>query len=87
MKTRKNHPQKVAYAFKQKFRCFRNFSLTAHSASQQPKWQNSCSKMWSIEQLYLELGSKSYEVVNEEKPLVNRNILNNEMCPGSNKQA
>ena len=21
-----------------------------------PKWQNSCSKMWSIEQLYIELG-------------------------------
>ena len=30
----------------------KNFSLTA----QQPKWQNSCSKMWSIEQLYIELG-------------------------------
>ena len=38
---------------KQKFRCFRNFSLNA----QQPKWQNSRSKMWSIEQLYIELGA------------------------------
>ena len=24
--------------------------------AQQPKWQKSCSKMWSIEQLYIELG-------------------------------
>ena len=45
---------------KQKFRRFRNFSLTAHSAAQQPKWQNSCSKMWSIEQLYIELGLLVY---------------------------
>ena len=37
---------------KQNFRRFRNFSLTA----QQPKWQNSCFKMWPIEQLYIELG-------------------------------
>ena len=37
---------------KQKFRCFRNFSLTA----QQPKWQNSCSKICPIEKLYIELG-------------------------------
>ena len=37
---------------KQKFSCFRDFSFTA----QQPKWQNSCSRMWPIEQLYIELG-------------------------------
>ena len=51
-------PQKVekttpkSSILKQKFRCFRNFSITA----QQPKWQNSCSKMWPIEHLYIELG-------------------------------
>ena len=44
---------------KQKFRLFRIFSLTAQCSAQQPKWQNSCSKMWSIEQLYIELGSKA----------------------------
>ena len=37
---------------KQKFGRFRNFPFTA----QQPKWQKSCSKMWPIEQLYIELG-------------------------------
>ena len=37
---------------KQKFLHFRNFSFTA----QQPTWQKSCSKMWPIEQLYIELG-------------------------------
>ena len=26
------------------------------TTAQQPKWQDSCSKMWSIEQLYIELG-------------------------------
>ena len=31
---------------------FQKFSLTA----QQPKLQNSCSQMWLIEQLYIELG-------------------------------
>ena len=25
-------------------------------SAKQPKWQNSCSKMWPIEQLYIELG-------------------------------
>ena len=40
-----------SWFLKQKFRRFRNFSFTA----QQPKWQNSCSKMWPIEQLYIEL--------------------------------
>ena len=51
-------PQKVekttskSCLLKQKFRRFRNFSFTA----QQPKWQNSCSQMWLIEQLYIELG-------------------------------
>ena len=39
---------------KQKFRRFRNFPFTA----QQPKWQNSCSQMWPIEQLYIELGQQ-----------------------------
>ena len=47
--------QKISI-LKQKFRCFRNFSFTA----QQPKWQNLCSKMWSIEQLYIELGVIGY---------------------------
>jgi hypothetical protein len=47
----KKPPQKVAY-FKQKFRRFRNFPFPA----QQPKWQSLCSKMWPIEQLYIELG-------------------------------
>ena len=37
--------------------------------AQQPKWQNSCSKMWSIEQLYIELGpnlkgSKNFSYLN-----------------------
>ena len=27
-----------------------------HDTAQQPKWQNSCFKMWPIEQLYVELG-------------------------------
>ena len=48
----KKTPQKVAYLFKQKFRRLRNFPFTA----QQPKWQNSCSQKWHIEQLYIELG-------------------------------
>ena len=58
MDAKKFRPKKVekttpkSSILKQKFRRFRNFSLTA----QQPKWQNSCSKMWSIEQLYIELG-------------------------------
>jgi hypothetical protein len=38
--------------FKQKFGRFRNFLFTA----QQPKWQKTYSKMWPIEQLYIELG-------------------------------
>ena len=29
--------------------------------AQQPKWQSSCSKMWSIEQLYIELGLELFE--------------------------
>ena len=37
------------------FNSFQKFALTA----QQPKWENSCSKMWSIEQLYIELGNLS----------------------------
>ena len=35
------------------FQKFVNYCLFR---SQQPKWKNSCSKMWSIEQLYIELG-------------------------------
>ena len=46
-------PQKSSI-LKQKFRRFRNFPFTA----QQPKWQKSCSKIWPIEQLYIELGIK-----------------------------
>ena len=30
-----------------------------YNTAQQPKWQNSCSKMWPIEQLYIELGSSA----------------------------
>ena len=37
---------------KQKFRRFRNFLLLPN----QPRWQISCSKIWPIEQLYIELG-------------------------------
>ena len=60
IKRKKLCPQKVEKTTsksclpKQKFRRFRNFSFTA----QQPKWQNSCSQMWPIEQLYIELGNK-----------------------------
>ena len=32
-------------------------------SAQQPKWQNSCSKMWSIEQLYIELGKIPSELL------------------------
>ena len=39
---------------KQKVRRFRNVPFT----TQQPKWQKTYSKMWPIEQLYIELGSK-----------------------------
>ena len=45
-------PKKVAYLTE--FPSLQKFSLTAH----QPKWQNSYSKMWPIEQLYIELGSE-----------------------------
>ena len=31
------------------------FSEYMNFTAQQPKWQNSCSKRWSIEQLYIEL--------------------------------
>ena len=58
-----DHEKTTPSILKQKFRRFRNFSLTAHSAAQQPKWQNSCSKMWSIEQLYIELGFSLNEEV------------------------
>ena len=54
----KKSPQKVAY-LKQKFRRFRNFPFTG----QQPKWQNSCSQMWPIEQLYIELGCQPSQLV------------------------
>ena len=47
---KKKTPQKVAYL--SRISTFQKFSLTA----QQPKWQNSCSQLWSIEQLYIELG-------------------------------
>ena len=58
---------------KQKFRCFRNFPFTA----QQPKWQNSCSQMWPIEQLYIELGveaGKAMKLHSCGSRLVNGNI-------------
>ena len=50
MKTLKTTPK--SSILKQKFRHFRNFHFTA----QQPKLYNSCSQMWPIEQLYIELG-------------------------------
>ena len=51
----KKPPQKVAYLSRNSV-VSEIFHFTAHSAAQQPKWQNSCSKMWSIEQLHIELG-------------------------------
>ena len=47
----KKPPQKVAYLSRNSV-VSEFFFLTA----QQSKWQNSCSQMWSIEQLYIELG-------------------------------
>ena len=47
----KKPPQKVA--------CLSIISVVSEiflNTAQQPKWQNSCSQMWHIEQLYIELG-------------------------------
>ena len=55
MKTLKKTPQKVAY--------LRKISVVSeifHNTAQQPKWQNSCSQIWQIEQLYIELGLGPY---------------------------
>ena len=43
----KKPPQKEAEIW-----WFQKFFITA----QQPKWQNSCSQIWPIEQLFIELG-------------------------------
>ena len=39
-------------------------------SAQQPKWQNSCSKMWSIEQLYIELGPTRPVLIMKQQQLV-----------------
>ena len=52
----KKPPKKVAYLSRNSV-VSEIFPYTA----QQPKWQNICSQMWPIEQLYIELGTKSYE--------------------------
>ena len=44
----KKPPQKVAYLSRN--------SVVSEIFFFQPKWQISCSKMWPIEQLYIELG-------------------------------
>ena len=46
----KKTPQKVAYLSK-----ISVISDIFSNTAQQPKWQNSCSQMWPIEQLYIEL--------------------------------
>ena len=48
-------PQKVAYLSR-----ISVVSEIFPNNAQQPKWQNSCSKMWPIEQLYMELGDALY---------------------------
>ena len=47
----KKPPQKVAYLSR-----ILVVSEIFHNTAQQPKWQNSSSKMWPIDQLYIELG-------------------------------
>ena len=48
LKKLKKPPQKVAYLSRN--------SVVSEIFFFQPKWQISCSKMWPIEQLYIELG-------------------------------
>ena len=48
----KKPPQNVAYLSR-----ILVISKIFHNIAQQPKWQNPCSKMWPIEQLYIELGT------------------------------
>ena len=50
----KKQPQKVAYLAE--IPSFKKFFTYCLLTAQQPKWQNLCSKMWSLEQLYIELG-------------------------------
>ena len=54
LKKLKKPPSKVAY-----LRRILVVSEIFHNTALQPKWHNSCSKMWPIEQLYIELGSQS----------------------------
>ena len=54
LKKFKKPPSKVAYLSR-----ILVVSEIFHNTAQQPKWQNSCSKMWPIEQLYIELGSSA----------------------------
>ena len=54
-KKKKTH-QKVAYL--SRISVVSEISAFSHITAQQPKWQNSCSQMWPIEQLYIELGYK-----------------------------
>ena len=51
LKKLKKPPSKVAYLSR-----ILVVSEIFHNTAQKPKWQNSCSKMWPIEQLYIELG-------------------------------
>ena len=50
----KEPPQKVAYLSRNSI--VSEFFTYCLLTAQQPKWQKSCSKMRSIEQLYIELG-------------------------------
>ena len=69
----KNHPQKLLRKTQIHF-----FFLTALSCPElpwaalscpelpkQPKQKNSCSKMWFIDQLYIELGQKAWKLFSE----------------------
>ena len=58
----KKPPQKVTYLSRNSVvsEIFHLLPTVHCSAAQQPNWQNSCSKMWPIEQLYIELGVNTY---------------------------
>ena len=56
LKKLKKPPSKVAHLSRILF-----VSEIFHNAAQQPKCQKSCSKMWPIEQLYIELGYIFYQ--------------------------
>ena len=54
VKKLKKLPKKVAYLGRNSV--VSEIFLFCLNAAQQPKWQNSCSQMWPIEQMYTELG-------------------------------